>query len=618
MIRRFAAALFLFFSVLSATPLLASSEHWNMITSSHFFVLTDAGESRARQVALHLEQMRVTFAQLLSKDKIVTSEPLDVMALSGEEYGKAVPIRDGRATNMGGVFISGDDRNFIVINAEQEDGWRAVAHDYALMLLNYNYPPTQPWFDEGFAQYYAGLKFGNKDAAIGGDPDGSFVPLLNSSRWIPIPELFARKKLARCNDDDQQKLFCAESWMVMHYLINNERLPNVGIYLNSVMVQKTPIGQAVEKAFGMNAEEFQKTIQDYFHTHTQAGSGSAATPKLEHSIPLPMNEIGLASTFQEVLESRAHALVAEMMIRLPEHRDQAVKDINFLMNGDRTENSVEHRALAWMYIQDKNYAQARQELHDGAELKANDAWILYYSSLMKYREAQASGKSYQGLENMFQEMRAVIDWYPEFAEAYNMLGMARLDGGGLNSAIDAMRMAVQLAPRNPAYLLHLAEIEMAAKKWDPATALLEKLKTNDDAGVAQTATQDLTNLPYLKKYGILPQDSADAEQRAVYSHDYNEDNTPDEPAPPDKPKLDTRPIKYVKGTLLSVDCTKSPQAVLKVLAAGKKMEFHAADYKSMIVVGAGQTSCEWSHIPVAINYKAIGSTTGDVVSIELQ
>lgn len=593
---------------------------WYMITSSHFSVLTDLGEIHARRDALHLEQMQLIFAQLLSRDKIARSEPLDVISLSPDQYAKAVPIRDGRAVSMGAFFIPGDDRNYVVFNAEQDDGWRDISYDYARMLLNFNYPPVQFWFDEGFAQYFSSLKLGNKQGALGGDPNGSFVDTLKSSAWIPIGDLFADKSKPKpCNSDARQKLFCAESWIVFHYFINNQRLSDVGSYFNAVMVQKEPIPQAIEKMFGMNAEQLQKAVQDYLQSHTQTqASGAAAVATLEHPIPLPITDDGFASTFDKVDEGRANALVAEMMIRLPERREAAIKEINFLMNNDKTENSVEHRALAWLYIQEKNYPQASEELKASAEIKLNDAWGLYYSSLMKYREAQASGKEYRGLENMFQEMRAVIDWNPEFAEAYDMLAMARLDGGGINSAIDAIKDAVRLAPRNQTYVLHMAEIYMAAKKWDQASAMLEQLNASDDATIAQKAATDLHNLPYLKKYGILPADQAEAEKRAVYSQDSDEDTGPDEPAAPVKPKIDTRPIKFIKGTLLSVDCSATPDATLEVLAAGRKMTFRANEYKSMVVVGADQTSCDWKNVHVAINYKPSGDGAGDLVSLELQ
>lgn len=623
MIHRFAKLSLVLFIAITGPLSFAAHTDWRMITSSHFFVLTNVGEGPAREAALHLEQMRMVFGQLLSKEKIVTGEPLDVFVLRGEDYEKAVPLRDGRAVSMGGFFIPGEDRSYIVLNAEQSDGWRAVAHDYALMLLNYNYPPAQAWFDEGFAQYFAGMRMGEKEGSMGEDPDGSFVATLNSSPWIPIPQLFSRKNHpAHCSQDDHEKLFCAESWIVMHYLVNNDRLSDIGAYFGAVMLRKSPIDDAIKSAFGVPADQFEKAVRDYFHARQAGGSATTASsghaPAFLHPVPPPITMLGFGSTQDSVEQSRGDALLAEMMIRMPERRDEAIKEINFLMNGDRTENSVEHRALAWLYIQEKKHDQAVEELKDAAELKSNDAWALYYSSLLKYKEAQASGKEYQGLENMFQEMRAVIDWYPEFAEAYNILAMARLDGGGINSATEAIRKAIALAPRNQSYVLHLAEIYMAAKKWDPAEVLLEQLKAGDDPTLAEAATTNLNNLPYLRKYGILPADAAEAEKRAVYSQGSDDDDDTPDPKPTEKPKADARPIKFLKGTLLSVDCSAAPGATLKVLAAGKRMVFKTDDYKSLVVVGADQTSCDWKNVPVAINYRARGTAAGDLVSLELK
>src|SRR2546430_15883057 len=109
---------------------------------------------------------------------------------------------------------------------------------------------------------------------------------------------------------------------------------------------------------------------------------------------------------------------------------------------------------------------------------------------------------------MIQDLRAVLDWDPDFAEAYNLLAMARLEGGGIRSAMEAMKTATQLSPRNQTYPLNMARVYMAAKQWDDAAALLEDLKTSQKPPVAQAAKKNLENLPTLKKYGGLPQPEA--------------------------------------------------------------------------------------------------------------
>ena len=80
------------------------------------------------------------------------------------------PLRQGRPISAPGFFLAGEDRNFIVLDLAAEDSWRAVSREFALLLLNFNYPPTQDWFDEGFAQYFSSLRLGDNQAQVGGDP----------------------------------------------------------------------------------------------------------------------------------------------------------------------------------------------------------------------------------------------------------------------------------------------------------------------------------------------------------------------------------------------------------------------------------------------------------------
>jgi hypothetical protein len=85
------------------------------------------------------------------------------------------------------------------------------------------------------------------------------------------------------------------------------------------------------------------------------------------------------------------------------------------------------------------------------------------------------------------------------------------------------------------------------------------------------------------------------------------------PPPPDK-----RPIHYLKAKLLSVDCTHPPAALLSIAAGDKKITLRAADYKSLVVLGAGEFSCAWTNRLVGVNYKPGGQSDGDVVSLELK
>src|SRR5271154_232966 len=191
---------------------------WLEIHSTHFTVITDAGEKKGKEVALRFEQMRAVFAILLMKDRLNEPVPLTILAFKNDKnYYQSAPLRQGRDNqaqpiDVPGFFLPGEDQDFIVLNLFEEESWRAVAHDFAYMLLSYNYPPAQGWFDEGLAEYFSSIRVDNRQVDIGGDPElrapgtqdltgnqhdansgQSLTELLGTQAWISIPDLFAMK-----------------------------------------------------------------------------------------------------------------------------------------------------------------------------------------------------------------------------------------------------------------------------------------------------------------------------------------------------------------------------------------------------------------------------------------
>jgi tetratricopeptide (TPR) repeat protein len=627
--------------------------HWIRISSSHFSVVTDADEKRGRDVVVRFEQMRAVFGQLLARSRINMSEPVDIIAFrSDEEYSKVVPIRQG-PTIAAGFFLPGEDRNYFVLNLSKEESWRAVSREFALRFLNYNYPPTQAWFDEGFAEYFSSLRLENKQPQIGGDPE-SFTGLLSTQAWLPIPDLFTtRPDVSAGQESSHHTLFYAQSWIVMHYLLDQNKLSETGTYFDLVKNQKLPLEEAIQKAYGMSSAQFLQAVKDHFHSLTQPSQGGNPAGAQLNGIASPDN---IGSSTQQLSEAEGQALAAEMSVRLPEHREQAVQELESMASQLKTDNVVARRGLAWAHMQKKEFDRAVDELSKGAELNPKDPWLHYYLALVRLRAAQSAGASIQGLPNMMQDLRLVLDWDPEFADARNMLAMAQLEGGGVHAAMDSMRVALQLSPRNQSYLLNMAQIYLAGKNWDAATALLERLKNSSDSQVAKSAGEQLEGLPMLKKYGVSarsdtrpePQKAASATsppssssspsvpsstssssssrktaepqpQTGKQTRQPNEEggaDQPEQPSPPPQPEK--RTIQFLKGKLIAVDCSQPPSAILTVAAGAKVLRLLTENYKSVMLIGADDFSCDWKSRPVAVNYRPGGKTDGDLVSVEVQ
>ena len=144
--------------LLSCAPAPSAAQQWLRVSSDHFIVITDAGDKQGHEVAARFEQMRAVFGQLLMRGRLRMAEPIEIIALrSDKDYAQVAPLVNGDPTQAPGFFLGGEDRVFIVLNLFAPDSWRAIEHPFAHYLLNYNYPPTQPWFDEGFAEYFSSL-----------------------------------------------------------------------------------------------------------------------------------------------------------------------------------------------------------------------------------------------------------------------------------------------------------------------------------------------------------------------------------------------------------------------------------------------------------------------------
>jgi tetratricopeptide (TPR) repeat protein len=655
----------------------AAEPPWLELHSAHFTVITDAGEKKGREVALRFEQMRSVFAGLLMKDRLNLPVPLTILALKNDKnFYQMAPLRDGQPITVPGFFVPGEDQNVIVLSLFEDESWRAVAHSFAHMLLNFNYPPAQGWFDEGLAEYFSSIQVDNKQVEIGGDPElrssftedllqnqqqvrnppKSLTELLGGQVWLSMTDLFTMKHdTSTYQEGTHRTLFYAQSWMVMHYLLHEKKLPETGTYFDLVLNQHVPVEDAMQKAYGMTPAQFEQAVKDYFHSLkplftaldvSKQPQAVMNSPQV-YQFPVSIGPDSMVITSKPMAEADVRAFVGEIKIRIPDRREAGLGELKALAttpdasaaakpapgaasesNNARTipvvvGNEIAHRALAYDHMLHGEFDAAAEELGNAAALNQRDMWIRYYLSVLKYRMAQATKKDMQGLANMMQDLRAVLEWYPEFADAYDLMAVARTEGGGPTAAMQAERAAMQLSPRNEVYVYHLAEIYVAGKQWEAARALLERLKSSSSPLVAAKARERLEQVATEQKYGVTAASAASAKLAPqgspfdVLDQDAAKRAADAQTAQNGGP-ADKRPAKFLQGKLVSVDCSKAPAAVLTVVASGVVLKLRTADYKSLLLIGADQFSCGWIDRSVSVNYKTGGLSDGDLVSLEVR
>src|SRR5882762_4196248 len=203
------------------------------------------------------------------------------------------------------------------------------------------------------------------------------------------------------------------------------------------------------------------------------------------------------------------------------------------------------------------------------------------------------------------------------------MALARMEGGGSAAAMQAERAAMQLCPREERYAYHLAQIYIAGKKWEAAEALLGRLKASSNPQIAAQARERLDEIGSERKYGIPVASASTAPKLAPQKSPFDvleqdaAQRAAAEGAPTGAPG-DKRAPKFLKGRLKTVDCSQAPAATLTVTSEGIVLKLRAADYKSLLLIGAEEFSCDWRDRPVTVNYKPGGLSDGDLVSLEVR
>lgn len=588
----------------------AGDPQWVEVRSPNFSVITDAGDKRGRDVALHFEQMRSVFGTLMTKAHVNLSVPLQIVAFrSTKEMRQVAPVFNGKPTELAGLFQGGEDRSFIMLDMSVDNPWSVVFHEYAHQLMNGNLSVrTAPWFEEGFAEYFSSIEVDNKEARVGKIPDGTYR-ILQQNGMMRVADLFRVQQYSKTYNEsgDHRNMFYAESGLLVHYLYDNQLMLKLAEYFDALINQKKPVEQAIQQAFGMTPEQFDKVLRNYL-----SGGRFKYYP-----IPTPSGIVAARFTETPVSLADARAVLADIDAHSPDHHDRALGEFQDVlkMNPD---NASALRGAGYSYLQRQDFEHAGEYFRRAAERDSKDPRIHYYNAMLMNRAGLASGAK---SEEMKKELETAIALDPKLADAYSLLAYAQAFSGEPEKGLTTMKKAVELSPRNETYQINLANIYMANRKVDEAIALLRGLAGSGDPGVASHANAALAQAENFKELAksfrpqIESRTSGNVEAARVQAGipEGRIEAAIEVEAPP--PSM---PVRFIKGKLASVDCSAAPQALLSVVAAGRSLKLHIGDSKHLVLIGADEFSCDWKNKSVSVNYRERQDGDGDVVSLEVQ
>lgn len=597
--------------VLWSHPSFAGDPQWVEVRSPDFSVFTDAGDKRGRDVALHFEQMRSVFGTLMTKGTVNLTVPLQIVAFrSTKEMRQVAPIFNGKPTEVAGLFQGGEDRTFIMLDMSVDNPWSVVFHEYAHQLMNGNLSMrTDPWFEEGFAEYFSSIEVDNKEARVGKIP-GDTYRILQQMGMMRVADLLRVQQNSKTYNEngDHRNTFYAESSLLVHYLFDHQLTAKFVDYSDAVVNQKKTVEQATQQAFGMTPEQFDKALRNYL---------SSGRFKY-YAVPTPSGIVAAQFTETPLSLADARAVLADIDAHSLDHHDRALGEFQDVLKMDPN-NASALRGAGYAYLQRQDFEHAGEYFRRAAERDSKDPRVHYYNALLMNRAGGvASGAK---SDEMKKELETAITLDPKLADAYSLLAYAQAFSGEPEKGLATMKKAVELSPRNETYQINLANIYMVNRKVDEAIALLHSLAGSGNPEVASRANMALAQAENFKEQSksfpprieIRNGENVETVRDSGRVSQGKAETEIEVEAPPA-----STPVRFIKGKLAAVNCSAAPQVLLSVVSGGRSLKLHIGDSKHMVLIGADEFSCDWKNKSVSLNYRERQDGDGDVVSLEVQ
>jgi Flp pilus assembly protein TadD len=466
----------------SVTP----AQEWVTVRSPHFVVSTDAGEKRCREVAVRFEQMRLIFEKLLSNDKLTSPIPLQILAFRNSKgFSEIAPLRNGKPDpGLMGVFLSAADMNFIALDLSTEAGFPGVFHEYAHSVLHANFRYLPLWFDEGVAKYYETAKTVQGHAQIGATPK-YLDTFLYHRALMPVVDLFGVTNESKIygENSERRQIFYDQSWVVVHYLFDKQKMGGFSKYMELTANQHMPIPDAINAAFHLTPKQFDYEIAAYLNL--------AVRQVFMIDESMSIDESSFVTQSLDPVDTEA--LIANMHWHSRDHHEKAVEEYKEVLA--KSPNQVEaNLGLGYTALVSNNYGEAETYLRKASAADKKNARCQFLFGMLQLRRGSTEENKQELLIDAWNHLKAATTLSPELAVAHSELAYALSKLGDKDGAIKEATTAARLNQGNERYFLDLAEFYFEFKKYEQAKTVFEQLTSSNDPKIAALANHRLETL----------------------------------------------------------------------------------------------------------------------------
>ena len=470
---------------LTATPVAAA---WTQIQTPHYLFIGDASSGDMTRIARRFEQFHAVMQKLLSRAALSFSAPTVVVVFkNANSFRPYMPLYQGRPQEVAGIAITDGLVNYVAINgAGGDDAYPVIFHELAHLVTHNVSQNAATWLSEGIAEYYSSFELrGGKEVRLG-VPLVHHVSRLREGQLIPLKELLtADSKSPVYNEHDRATLFYAQSWALVHFLVNDEQLrQRFADYMKSAD-RGLPHDQALTQALGIDLEPLEKALRRYVNQRDM--------PAMHWTMADTISDASMAVTVVD--EGVALPHLAALLVRLNRPEDAEQRAIAALALAPRS--AMAHAILADIRIEEQRSVDAATLLDK--ELAFN-TFLDHYtvaSALAKYIRlaGHTTPAGIRASATLRERITAATATRDDIAEAWRLASYAHLLANDAAQAGDAIERALALAPANESYRFTLVDILISQREFARARGTLGLLMARGrTADVRAAAVQAMSSL----------------------------------------------------------------------------------------------------------------------------
>ncbi len=537
---------------------LSAADNWLEVRSAHFTVYTPAGQKEARNVASQFEQIRELFHVAFPTLQTDPAQPIVILAVKGEKGMKELLPEEWETKNhvhVAGLYQEGFDKHYVILqlDAEGNNPYHALYHEYTHSLLHLNFSHLPPWLDEGMAEYLGNAVLGDKESSVGVISQ-SHLYVLHTNRLIPIDTLLtAEHDSPYYNEADRASVFYAESWALVHFLMLDPEARQKHLLTHFLEVWDKTHDQveAARQAFG-DLNKFANTINLYVHQnvffHVEYKNAQSSSDKQFTSRPVsPAEVVALRGDFF-VHHNRLDAGKAVL-------EDAAKLDPAL---------PLPHSGLATYYFRIQNHSAMSQEASEAIRLGDTGFFPYYILAASQWHIGAYEDKIRQ---TTISQLQKCIELNPIFAPADDLLSQIyAMSPADQKEAIHFAILAVRHKPGDFQYAFHLTQLLLNNNRDSEARIVADSVAVDAYTPEEKEMARQLVDRVANHKDDL--EDGFGYSANTTVSGNSSGARTVEVPAPATSPQRDDRPpvmqrrMLSADGTVSAVDCSNLPEAKL--------------------------------------------------------